>query len=276
MNLGDKAMDRIRRSLISTIAIAALALAGCASTAIAPSPTVRQALAPSGTLRIGVYVGSPTSMVKDPASGEARGVTLDLGKELAKRLGVPFEPVVYPKLADVLAALKEGKVDFTVTHATEVRAKFVDFTAPVLSIELGYLVPPGSPVTSLADVDRPGIRVGVSQGSSSQGTLSREFQNAKVITAPTLKDGVHMLSQHQLDTYATNKAILFKMSDQLPGSRVLDGRWGLEHMAIAIPKGREQGRAYLDRFAADAVAEGLVARAGERAGLRGAARNESH
>ena len=274
MNQGDKAMDRIRRSIISTIAIAALTLAGCASTAIAPSPTVRQALAPSGTLRIGVYLGSPTSMVKDPASGEARGVTLDLGKELARRLGVPSEPVVYPKLADVLVALKEGKVDFTVTHATEVRAKIVDFTAPVLSLELGYLVPPGSPVATLADVDRPGIRVGVSQGSSSQVALSRELRNAKVITAPTLKDAVHMLSEHQLDTYSTNKAILFRMSDQLPGSRVLDGRTGLEQMAIAIPKGRDQGRAYLDKFAADAVAEHLVQKAAERAGLRGAATSE--
>ena len=142
-------MDRIRRSVISTLAVAALLLSGCASTSVAPDAAARQALAPSGTLRIGVYVGSPTSMVKDPASGEARGVTLDLGKELARRLGVPSEPVVYPKLADVLVALKEGKVDFTVTHATQVRAKIVDFTAPVLSLELGYLVPPGSPVATL-------------------------------------------------------------------------------------------------------------------------------
>jgi polar amino acid transport system substrate-binding protein len=269
-------MNLTRRSIVTGIAAVAFALAGCAGNPVTHDAAVRQALAPSGTLRIGVYVGSPTSMVKDPASGEARGVTLDLGKALAKRLGIPSEAVVYPKLADVLVALKEGKVDFTVTHATEVRAKFVDFTPPVLSLELGYLVPAGSPIASVADIDRPGVRVGVSQGSTSQVTLSRELKNAKVITAPTLKDAVGMLSQHQLDTYSTNKAILFKMSDQLPGSRVLDGRLGLEHMAIAIPKGREQGRAYLDKFAADAVAEGLVARAGERAGLRGAAKTEPH
>lgn len=268
-------MNRARRSIVSIIAIATLALAGCASNSVTHDVAVRQALAPSGTLRIGVYVGSPTSMVKDPASGEARGITLDLGKELARRLGIPSEPVVYPKLADVLVALREGKVDFTVTHATEVRAKFVDFTPPVLSLELGYLVPAGSPIASVADIDRPGVRVGVSQGSTSQVALSRELKQAKVITAPTLKDAVRMLSQHQLDTYSTNKAILFKLSDQLPGSRVLDGRLGLEQMAIAIPKGREQGRAYLDRFAADAVAEGLVERAGERAGLRGAAKTGS-
>ena len=267
-------MDSIRRSVISNLAVAALLLSGCASTSVAPDAAARQALAPSGTLRIGVYVGSPTSMVKDPASGEARGVTLDLGRELARRLGVPSEAVVYPKLADLLVALKEGKVDLTVTHATEVRAKIVDFTQPVLSLELGYLVPAGSPVTSFTGVDRPGVRVGVSQGSSSQGVLTREFKHAKVITAPTLKDGVAMLSKRELDAYATNKAILFKMSGQLPGARVLDGHWGFEHMAIAIPKGREAGMPYLRKFAADAVAEALVQRAGERAGLRGAAKIE--
>ena len=141
----------------------------------------------------------------------------------------------------------------TVAHATAVRAKIVDFTAPVLLLELGYLVPAGSPVASFTGVDRPGVRVGVSQGSSSQGVSTRD-----------------------IDAYATNKAILFKMSDQLPGSRVLAGHWGFEHMAIAIPKGREAAMPFLRKFAADAVADGLFLRAGERAGLPGAARSEAH
>jgi len=268
-------MARSLRSFISLLAIAASLLAGCAGPSIAPDADARQALAPTGTLRIGVYLGSPTSMVKDPASGEARGVSLDLGTELAKRLGVPSEPVVFPKLADVLEALKSGQVDFTVTNATAVRAKFLDFTPPVVELELGYLVVPGSPVASIADVDRPGIRVGVSQGSSSQAVLTREFKHAQVVTAPTLKAAAEMLSQHQVDAFATNKAILFQMSDTLPGSRVLDGRWGAEHLAIGIPKGRDKGMAYLRKFAEDAKAEGLVARAAQRAGLRGTAQSGS-
>ena len=267
-------MARTLRSFIPLLALAASLLAGCAGSSIAPDADARQVLAPTGTLRIGVYLGSPTSMIKDPASGETKGVSLDLGRELAKRLGVPSEPVVYPRLAEVLEALKSGQVDFTVTNATAARAKFLDFTPPVVELELGYLVLPGSPVSSIAEVDRPGIRVGVSQGSSSQGVLTREFKHAQVVTAPTLKAAGEMLLEKKIDAFATNKAILFQLSDSLPGSRVLEGRWGAEHLAIGIPKGRDKGMAYLSRFAEDAKAEGLVARAAERAGLRGMAKSQ--
>jgi polar amino acid transport system substrate-binding protein len=266
-------MARSLRSFISLLALAASLLAGCASSSIAPDADARQVLAPTGTLRIGVYLGSPTSMIKDPASGETKGVSLDLGRELARRLGVPSEAVVFPRLAEVLEALKSGQVDFTVTNATAARAKFLDFAPPVVELELGYLVLPGSPVASPAEVDRPGIRVGVSQGSSSQAVLTREFKHAQVVTAPTLKAAGEMLSDKKIDAFATNKAILFQLSDSLPGSRVLEGRWGAEHLAIGIPKGRDKGMTYLRKFAEDAKAEGLVTRAAERAGLRGMAKS---
>jgi polar amino acid transport system substrate-binding protein len=151
----------------------------------------------------------------------------------------------------------------------------VDFTQPLLASELGYLVPPGSAIKAAADLDRPGVRVGVTQGSTSQRTLPGLLKSAEVVPAPTVKAAIEMLAQRKLDAFATNKAILFEMSDSLPGSRVLDGRWGLEHMAIAIPKGREQGLPFARRFASEVAAEGLVARAGERAGLRGSTQVES-
>jgi len=171
--------------------------------------------------------------------------------------------------------MKAGQVDFTVTNATAARAKYVDFTQPILAMELGYLVPSGSQISSLADLDRTGIRVGVTQGSTSQRTLPGLLKSASVIPAPSIKAAMEMLSHGRLDTFATNKAILFEMSDALLGSRVLDGRWGLEHMAIAIPKGRESGMAYVRRFANDAISEDMVARAAKRAGLRGSIKVES-
>jgi polar amino acid transport system substrate-binding protein len=124
-------------------------------------------------------------------------------------------------------------------------------------------------VTSMADIDLPGIRVGVTEHSSSDAALSRDLKNASVVRSRTVKSGIEMLAQHQIDAYATNKATLFEMADALPGARVLDGRWGLERHAIAIPKGRDAGRAFVDKFAADAKAEGLVKAAVQRAGLRG-------
>jgi polar amino acid transport system substrate-binding protein len=211
-------------------------------------------------------------MVRNPVSGEVSGVSVDLGKELAKRLGVPYEQVEYQRIAEVIDGLKSGAVDFTITNATPERAKGVDFTQPLLAVELGFLVPPDSPISTAADVDRAGVSVGVTQGSTSQSTLPRELKNASVVPAPTLKVGIEMLSQRRLDAFATNKAILFEMSDSLPGSRVLADRWGVEYLAIAIPKGRAEGMVYVRRFVDDVESQGLVMRAAERAGLRGALR----
>jgi polar amino acid transport system substrate-binding protein len=256
----------LRRTFLTALVVALTA--GCASPRTVPSAEVTQALAPTGKLRVGVYLGSPTSWVKDP-SGQDRGVSVEIGKELAKRLGVPYEQVEFPRVAAVLERLAAGQVDFTVTNATPVRARDMTFTEPLLSLELGYLAVQGSRVASIADVDRPGIRVGVSEGSTSQTTLARELKNATVVTAPSLKVAADMLAKGQLDTFATNKAILFEMSDQLPGSRVLEGRWGLEQLAIAIPKGREAGMVFARDFAEQVKNSGLVKHAAERAGLRG-------
>ena len=253
--------------------VAAAALAACTALAPAPPGDVRDALAPAGKLRVGVYSGSPTSMVRD-ASGEVKGVSVDLGTELAKRIGVAVERVEFPRLADVLEAMKAGKVDFTVTNATAARAKDFDFTPPVLDIELGFLVEPRSRIATMADIDRAGVRVGVAQGSTTQTTLPGALKNAAIVVAPTVKAATDMLAKGELDAFATNKAILHEMSDALPGSRVLDGRWGLEHLAIAIPKGRDAGVTYVRAFAKDAMAQGLVARAAQRAGLRGSVRPE--
>ena len=260
-------MKRISRSLIPLFAIIAALLAGCASNAV--NPEARQVLAPSGKLRVGLYPGSPTSIIRDAATGESKGVGFDLGKEMANRLGVPFEPVVFPKNAEVLAAVKSAKVDVVFTNATASRAKDMDFTPPFLDVEKGFLVPPGSKLASMDDVDQPGIRVGVSTGSSSQGELSRHLKHAKIVLAPTLKKAIEMLSQHEIDAFGTNKAILFEMSDQLPGSKVLSGRWGLEHFSAGIPKGREMGMPFVKQFVEEAKAEDVVQKAVDRAGIRG-------
>ena len=255
--------------LVLATGVIAQAPNGRANTVAQIAPDVRQALAPGGKLRVGVYPGSPTSMIRDRASGETKGLAYELGQEFARRLNIPFEPVEFTQIADVLDALKRGAVDFTVTNASPARAKDVDFTAPILGVELGYLVPPGSSIATLADVDRPGVRVGVTAGGSSHTTLQREFKHATVVPSPSVTAAVEMLADGRVDAYATNKAILFEMSDQSPGSRVLDGRWGIEVFAMGIPKGREVAMPAVRRFADEARSQGLVKRAAERAGLRG-------
>jgi polar amino acid transport system substrate-binding protein len=232
-------------------------------------------LAPHGALKVGLYPGTPTSILPDPQSGGPRGVGYDLGREMALRLGVGYEPVVFTKNAEVLEAVKTGQVDMAFTNATTARAKDMDFGPPYLESELGYLVPPNSPVTALSGIDTKDIRVGVTKASSSDAALSHDLTSAEVVRAATIAAAVEMLKAGQLDAFATNKATLLEMAEKLPGSKVLDGRWGVERHAIAIPKGREQGLAFVTKFTEDAKSEGLVKAAVERAGLRGAVIPES-
>jgi polar amino acid transport system substrate-binding protein len=260
----------MRGTMIAFLIVAA-ALAWRGSPAVAADPEPRAILAPAGVLRVALYTGTPTSILPDPASGGPRGVGYDLGKELAKRLGVPYEPVVFSKNADVLAAIKNGTADVAFTNSSSAsRAKDMDFGPPFMDVELGYLVPKGSALAAIADVDASGLRIGVTAGSSSESTLTRDFKHAKVIGAANFDAGIEMLTAGTLDAYATNKASLFEMTEKLPGSKVLDGRWGVEHFAVAIPKGRDQGIAFLRRFTLEVKSEGLVSAAIARAGLRGA------
>jgi polar amino acid transport system substrate-binding protein len=160
-------------------------------------------------------------------------------------------------------------VDVVFTNATPARAADLDFTSPFLGVEQGYLVPPGSAVVKMADLDSAGTRIGVSQGSTSERVLGRELRAASVVPTPSIASAVEMLRNGRLEAFATNKAVLFEMSDQLPGSRVLAERWGTESFAAGIPKGRGAAMPALQRRLDDMRAEGVVARAVARAGVRG-------
>jgi polar amino acid transport system substrate-binding protein len=251
--------------------IAALATAMVvAATSGAAAQDAKEILAPKGRLRVGVYYGSPTSMVRDPKTNEIHGLSYDLGQELARRLNVPFEQVTYQRISDVLDGMKAGDVDFTVSNSTPARAEFVAFSQNLLTIELGYLVAARSPITAIDDIQKPGLKVGVTKNSTSQGTIPKLLPNAIVVPAENYKRGIDMLESGEIDTYATNKPTLFEMSDLIPGSRILDGRWGEEHLAVAIPKEHATGLDYIRQFVSDVQAGGLVTKSAEQAGLRGA------
>jgi polar amino acid transport system substrate-binding protein len=213
-------------------------------------------------------------MVQDAKTDETHGLSYDLGKALAERLGVPFEQVTYQRIADVLDGIKAGNVDFTVSNATPARAANAAFSQTLLSLEMGYLVPAGSSIAKSSEVDSVGVKVGVTQGSTSERTLPTLLKSATVVPAQNLKKAIEMFGNRELDAFATNKPILFEMSDQMKGSHVLEGRWGVEHVAVAIPKGREAAMDYLRDFVGEAQSSGMLIQAVERAGLRGAIKAE--
>ena len=235
----------------------------------APTPEARQALAPTGKLRVGLYLGNPLSVVRDSASGEMKGVGFDLGKELALRMGVPFEPVVYPSVAALLDSGKSGGWDIASIAFSPARAKNMDFTAPHVEVELGYLVRGGSSISTMADVDRPGIRVAIQEKGLADLFLSRTLKNAMLVRASSIAATLEVLKSGRADVFAGNKPSLFELLNQVPGFRVLDGRFTTDPVAMALPKGRDLGMAYARKFVEDAKSEGLVKVAIERAGVRG-------
>ena len=251
-------------------AVVGLLVASCAGAPTAPTQEERQALAPTGKLRVGLYLGGPTSIIRGATLEESKGVGFDLGKELARRIGVPFEPVVYPAPGSVIGGLKSGEWDISFLALSPERENVLSFSPPFLGVEHGYLVPAGSAISTLSAVDRSGIRIGAPQGGSVNAILVRIIKNATVVASPGLAAGVELLKSGKLDAFAANKANLFEISDRLPGSRVLDGRIGVDEITIALPKGREAGMPYVRKYLEDAKSEGLIKAAVQRAGLRGA------
>ncbi|MDP3797907.1 MAG: transporter substrate-binding domain-containing protein [Polaromonas sp.] len=250
--------------------ILGLVLAGCAGISTAPTPEARQALAPTGKLRVGLLLGSPTHVIKDAASGEMKGVGFDLGKELARRMGVPFDPLIYPSIPTLLDSGKAGHWDVTFIGVTPGRAKDFDFAPTHLEVEFGYLVPAGSSISTMADVDRPGIRVALQERSGPDAFFSPLLKNAVLVRASSNPGTLELLKSGKADVMGSIKPILFELSKQLPGSRVLDGRPGIDPHAMAMPKGRDPGAAYARKFVENAKSQGLVKAAIERVEMRGA------
>ncbi len=262
-------MNRRRRACVAVIL--SVVLCGCTVTPAIDAHDV-SSLAPSGALRVAVYRGSPSSVLIDPVTGDMRGVGHDLGESLAARLGVPFAPIVFASNAEALAAIRKGAADVTFTNASPARARDMDFSPAFMDVAKSFLVPATSTLRRIDDLQRPGLLIGVSAGSTTASELAPDYPGAVLVTTPTLAAALMMLADDRLDAFATNKGILFQMSDALPGSHVLDGQWGIEHFAAAIPKGRA-GSGAVAAFIEDAVRDGTVQRAIDRAKLRGAVRS---
>jgi polar amino acid transport system substrate-binding protein len=253
-----------------TAAIIGLLLMGCAGISTGPTPEVRKALAPTGKLRVGLQTATPHNVIQDAASGEMKGVAFDLAQDLARRIGVPLEPVLYPSVGALLDGGKSGAWDVAFVGFSPARAKEWDFTGLHLQIEFGYLVSRDSSISTIADVDRPGIRVAVQQKSGPDAFFSGMLKNAVVVRLPSNPDALEALKSGKAEAMASIKPVLFEMSNRLPGSRVLPDRAGVDPHAMVMPKGRDRGTAYARDFIEDAKARGLVKAAIDRAGMRGA------
>ena len=249
-------------------AIIGLLLMG-AGIATAPTPEARQALAPTGKLHVAFLLG-PIYATKDPATGELKGVAVDLGKDLARRIGVPFDPVVYPNPPALVDGAKSGAWDVALVGINDERAAVMDFSAPYMEVEQGYLVRAGVSIATASDVDKAGIRIGVLEKSGADLYLSRTLKNAMLVRVKSLPENYALLDTGKADVIAATKTAIFTEAASRPGSRVLDGRILVEPIGMGVPKGRNAAAAvYVGKFVEEAKAAGLVKSAIERAELRG-------
>ena len=226
-------------------------------------------LAPTGTLRVGINYGNPVLATRDPANGELRGVAVDLARELGTRSGLPVELVAFDSAGKMFDAVKAGAWDVAFLAIDPGREHEILFTAPYVEIEGTYLVPSGSPLSTTADVDRHGVRIGVSAKSAYDLFLSRSIEQAELIRAPDPNSAFELLVVGKVDVVAGVRQHLVASAARLPGSRVLDGRFMAIQQALGIPKGCEEGARYLREFIEDVKASGFVAKAIDRAGVRG-------
>src|SRR5580704_3817532 len=225
------------------------------------TPEIVKNLAPTGTLRVGINLGNPVLVQTDAASGEPKGVSVDLARELGRRLGVPVELNRFDAAGKSFEALKGGKLDIVFLAIEPVRAAEVAFSAPYVIIEGVYMVPKDSAIKSNDEVDRPGIRIGVNKASAYDLFLTRSLKHATLVRG---EGSLDQLVGQKLDVVAGVKQPLVAYLKTNPNMRLLDGRFMEIQQAMGTVKGRDIGARYLHGFIEELKASGFVADALKR------------
>ena len=253
-------------------------LGSCSTTPMAPANNADSNLAaavadlaPTGKLRAAINFGNPVLAAKDAATGEARGVSVDLALELGRRLGVPVELVTYDAAGKVVEALKSGAWDVAFLAIDPVRAAEISYSPPYVVVEGAYLVPRDSLIRSNADVDRPGVRIAVATGSAYDLYLSRALKQATLVRTPISGEVTDMFIAQKLEVRAGVKQQLEADARRISGLRLLEGRFMVINQAMGTPRGRDAGARYLRDFIEKMKASGFVAASLARHHIDGAA-----
>lgn len=230
---------------------------------------MKNELAPNGKLRIGLNYSNFLIVSGDDADGEPRGIAPDLGRELARRTGLPFEFVKFDAAGKLFDAVKAAQCDVGFLGAEPQRAAEVEFTPAYLELPVTFLVPAGSPIKSIADIDRDGVRVSVSDRSAYDLFLTRNLKKAQIIRTPGIPASYDTFVREKLEALAGLKPRLVEEQARLAGSRILEGEVTSVQQAMGAPKGRAGAAKLLREFAEEVKRSGFVARAIEKHNVRG-------
>jgi polar amino acid transport system substrate-binding protein len=234
----------------------------------APDPRVAD-LVRFGKVRVALGLGSPALAIKDPKNGEVRGPALDLARALAAKIGIQLEPVEYQRPGAIIQGIQNNEWDVTFLVADPARLVEADFSAPYMQTDYTYLVPANSSKHSIADIDQPGVRVAVPRGDGSDLRLTKMLKHAELVRTDNVAAIIEMVRAGQVDAYAGPRVVLLKLSDQAPGSRVLDDGFADIVYVAMVPKGKAGRIAYMSSFIEEATNSGLVQRTIDKYGLKG-------
>jgi polar amino acid transport system substrate-binding protein len=233
------------------------------------SPEVRAELAPGGRLRVGINHSNFLIVTPGSPFGAPRGIAPDLALELGGRAGVPVEFVSFDAAGKLADAVKAAEVDVGFLGNEPQRADVIAFSPAYVELPVTYLVPAGSPIRSLAEVDRAGVRIAVSARSAYDLYLSRNLKHAQLARAEGIPGSAALFVEQKLEALAGLKPGLMTEAQKLPGSRVLDGQVTSVQQSIGAPKTRQAAARFLREFVEDIKRSGLVAQTVEKHGVKG-------
>jgi polar amino acid transport system substrate-binding protein len=229
----------------------------------------RAELTDPSTLRVGINLGNILLVTGENAAGAPEGVAPELAAEAARRLGVVVSYRTYPMPGELADALERDEWDIGLIAVEPKRAETIAFCDPYVEIEGSYLVPPDSPLKTIAEVDRPGVRIAVANRAAYDLYLSRTLKHAELCRATGLGGAFGLFVDEKLDALAGLKPALLENAGKLPGSRVLEGNFSTVGQAIGTKPQNTALKAFLDAFTADVKASGLVAALIDKHGVSG-------
>ncbi len=233
------------------------------------SPDIIAQLAPRGLLRAGINLSNFLLVTGRDAHGSPEGVSPDMARALAERLGVPLRLVPYASPGLLADAVGTDSWDIGLIGAEPQRAEKIAFTAAYAEIEATYLVPAGSPIATIADVDRPGVRIASTARSAYDLWLDRNITRATLLRANSIDATFALFRDQELEALAGLRPRLLKDVEALPGARILDGQFSAVQQAIGTARANAAAAAFLRDFVEEAKASGLVARLIAKHGVRG-------
>lgn len=230
---------------------------------------IKGQLAPSGKLRAGINMSNFLLVTGEAANGDPAGVSPDMAAEVAGRLGVPVEYVCYKTPGELADDAEADKWDIGNIGAEPQRAKTITFSAAYCEIEATYLVPAGSPIQSIADVDKPGVRIAVTGRAAYGLWLENNIEHAELVKTDTLDSAYDAFVAEKLDVLAGLRPRLISDVKKLAGARILDGQFSAVQQAMGTPKKNAAAAKWLAEFVEEAKASGLVAGFIKKHGVEG-------